>query len=86
MENPTAFVRKNVVCAIVGWGLFGLSLYTKDLYLVITQNLIILHDEKHRFSVKSVALFMKSVVLFGEKRCTFHVVALFIPKTIYKEL
>ena len=26
--------------------MFGLSLYMKDLYLVITLNLIILHDEK----------------------------------------
>ena len=49
----------------------GLSLYTKDLYLVITLNLIILHDEKCHFSVKSVVLFMKTV-LFTEKRSVFH--------------
>ena len=56
----------------------------KELYLLITINLIILHEEKHhfqckalRFSVKSVALFIKlgfsvkNIELFTEK-CEKH--------------
>ena len=57
-------------------GLFGLSFYTKDLYLVITQKLTFVlfmtwcdFHEKHVVFSEKHAVFMKSISGFHEKHC-----------------
>ena len=54
--------------------IFGLSFYTKDLYLVITQKLIVkttaFHENWHGFHEKHCG-FVKSGS-FHEKHCSFH--------------